>query len=170
MRGSIEEPKMLLPQFIFSTKAKNYKRHRQPFKQFRDEFNEKSDTDDITREARCDVTEKGSTNGYTFEEWIKHIMSYYPDLKNEQGYRIILKVDGGPGRSKEIIEKYKEKGVIIFLGQPNCTAINQGIIQSSNSVQEFLAPQLICNPIRFLLLQNWIKCFFRSRLYIKRKG
>ena len=50
----------------------------------------------------------------------------YPDMRDEKGFRVMIKTDLGPGRFNEtVIREWKTKGLYFKFGMPNGSSVNQ---------------------------------------------
>ena len=55
----------------------------------------------------------------------------FPDAKDEDGKRVIIKIDSGPGRANmQLLAKLKLLGIILYPGVPNTTSVTQETDQS----------------------------------------
>jgi len=73
-------------------------------------------------------TKTGSACKRTLEQWIQYnVRERFPDLKDEDGKRVLLKLDGGPALplNPDWLEARAKEGIEIFPGLPNGSAINQ---------------------------------------------
>ena len=61
------------------------------------------------------------------------------EIADEPGKRICIKIDGGPGLTKDpdYLEGLKKKGFVIFPGLPNATSVNQVCMQLYVLVENF---------------------------------
>ena len=73
------------------------------------------------------MNEKGGMDQKELEKYIfTNIIPLYPDLADEDGKRIIIKVDSGPGRNNVMmLAKARVRGGMFFPGVPNSTALTQ---------------------------------------------
>jgi hypothetical protein len=82
--------------------------------------------------ARLIVNEKGGTDSRVLNEVLKqYVETLYPDAKDEDGYRVCFKLDGGPGRLNiPMLADLRCKGVYLFPGVQNTTHVTQETDQS----------------------------------------
>jgi hypothetical protein len=67
-----------------------------------------------------------------FMKYVENIRHIFPDCADISDKRIMLKVDSGPGRSnKELLAWCRARGIIVYPGVPNTTAVSQEMDQSS---------------------------------------
>jgi hypothetical protein len=72
------------------------------------------------------ANEKGGMNTPEFKKYVENIRHIFPDCANISGRRIMLKIDSGPGRSdKEFLAWCRARGIIVYPGVPNVTAVSQ---------------------------------------------
>ena len=73
------------------------------------------------------MNEKGGMDNVEFEMYIfGSIVALYPDAKDEDGKRVMIKVDSGPGRIQEdLLARLKLLGFVLYPGVPNTTAVSQ---------------------------------------------
>ena len=66
--------------------------------------------------AHITANKSAGMDDVTFKAYIIEVISrVYPDLANEEGKRVLLICDGGPGRyNKETIDWCRENGVDVF--------------------------------------------------------
>jgi hypothetical protein len=77
------------------------------------------------------ANEKGGMNTLEFRKYVLNIRHICPDCADIHGKRIMLKVDSGPGRSnKEFLAWCRARGIIVYPGVPNTTAVLQEMHQS----------------------------------------
>lgn len=63
---------------------------------------------------------KAGMNGEFFKVWADHLKRYWPDMDDAPGKRVLLKSDGGPGRSGDIfLVDVRRDGLVSFPGLPN---------------------------------------------------
>lgn len=73
-------------------------------------------------------TKNGSADRRTLEKIFDSIIEHAGDVEDTPGKRIVIKLDGGPAVPKndaDWLEKQKKKGIILFPGLPNGSAVNQ---------------------------------------------
>ncbi len=73
------------------------------------------------------TNEKGGMNNVEFDKYIKNvIMPLYPDMEDEPGKHVLLKVNSRPGQNNlALLSKAGFRGLYIFLGLPNATSVQQ---------------------------------------------
>jgi len=73
------------------------------------------------------MNEKGGMNDKEFRNYVMNtILPMYPDMEDMPGKRVLLKIDSGPGRyDTELILWARSMGLYLFVGVPNCTAVQQ---------------------------------------------
>jgi hypothetical protein len=92
-----------------------------------------ADYGDGRKEYSCTfgANEKGGMNTPEFMKYVENIRHIVTDCADISGKRIMLKVDSGPGRSdKEFLAWCRARGIIIYPGVPNTTAVSQEMDQS----------------------------------------
>jgi hypothetical protein len=88
---------------------------------------------DGQKESSCTfgANKKGGMNTPEFKKYVENIRHIFPDFADISGKRIMLKVDSGPGRSnKEFLAWCHARGIIVYPGAPNTTAVLQETDQS----------------------------------------
>ena len=73
------------------------------------------------------MNEKAGMNAIELDKYIKNsILPLYPDIADEVGKRVILKVDSGPGRMNvEMLASLRLLGLYVVPGVPNTTSVTQ---------------------------------------------
>ena len=73
------------------------------------------------------MNERGGMDEDEFEKYIfNSIATLYPDVEDRDGKRIVIKLDGGPGRTNvKMLAKARVRGILFFPCVPNSTAITQ---------------------------------------------
>ena len=139
--GSTAAGEALPPHFQFATRATDPARIKIRFdaprytKRVRGTFGNR-DSDGNLRERIWPCTfasnEKGGMDDQQFKEYIKtNILPLYPDVANEDGKRVVIKLDSGPGRkNQELLAQLRVMGFILFPCVPNSTAVTQEADQS----------------------------------------
>ena len=128
--GSTAFGEALPPHFQFSTKAKSDDKKKVPFQMV--EFLKNVNGTFGARQDRVwpttfGMNEKGGMDSIEFYKYITNsILPLYPDAANENGKRVIIKLDSGPGRlNMELLATLRSSGFILFPGVPNTTAVSQ---------------------------------------------
>jgi hypothetical protein len=63
---------------------------------------------------------KGSMTGSIMNSFVQKLALLYPDVKDEEGYRLFLKLDSGPGRDDEnVLHTARANGIYVYPGVPN---------------------------------------------------
>jgi hypothetical protein len=63
---------------------------------------------------------KGSMTSSIMNSFVQKLSLLYPDAKDEEGYRLFLKVDSGPGRDDEtVLHTARANGIYLYPGVPN---------------------------------------------------
>jgi hypothetical protein len=134
MAGSTAGGTMLAPHVQLPTSATAEERQRirtdvaTHFPTFRGRF---GFGEDVWLDPTFGCNEKGGFDANQFMKFMDTLMNRYPDCANVDGKRIFVKVDSGPGRhNKELILKCAERGVVLFPGVPNTTAVTQEMDQA----------------------------------------
>ena len=75
------------------------------------------------------MDEKGGMDEEEFEQYLLNsICPLYPDARDVDGYRVLIKVDSGPGRlNEELLAKLRANGFILYPGVSNTTSVTQEI-------------------------------------------
>ena len=74
------------------------------------------------------TTPSGSACRETLDQLIENLVDTLGDVADEPGKRIVLKLDGGPALPKsdpEWLWKQRNRGIWIYPGLPNGSAVNQ---------------------------------------------
>ena len=73
------------------------------------------------------MTPKGGTVTRTWNTYLTHIHTkMYPDMRDEKGFRVMIKTDLGRGRLNEtVIREWQTKGLYFKFGMPNGSSVNQ---------------------------------------------
>jgi hypothetical protein len=76
-------------------------------------------------------TPSGSADKETFDEWLEMVRQHYvragKPVRNVDGERVVIKVDGGPAFNLDPawLRARRAEGFVIFPGLPNGSALNQ---------------------------------------------
>jgi hypothetical protein len=106
-----------------------------------------SDYGDGRKEYSCTfgANEKGGMNIPEFKKYVENIRHNFPDCADISGGRIMLKVDSGPGRSdKEFLAWCRARGIIVYPGVSNTTAVSQEMDQSYGGLRKRLLRESCC--------------------------
>ena len=133
--GSSAAGEAISPHFQFPSKATNHCNAKLPIQVIKDmkgvrgQFGAKQEE---TWGCTLGTNEKGGMNDEEFEKYvITNLTRLYPDVADVPGYRVILKVDSGPGRMNiKLLAKLRARGWYLYPGVPNTTAITQETDQS----------------------------------------
>ena len=73
------------------------------------------------------MNRKGGIDNEEFEEYtMTAIVPFYPDARDVDGIRVMMKADSGPGRDNcRLLAKMRHLGFILYPGVPNTTAVTQ---------------------------------------------
>ena len=134
--GSSAFGEPLPPHFQFPTKEKTAERERLPFetvrhfKSIRAAFGHR-DVFNAYLERNWPVTmgmnEKGGMDDDEFYKFITtSICPLFPDVADENGRRVVIKIDSGPGRTNnDLLVRLRTLGFLLFPCIPNTTAVTQ---------------------------------------------
>jgi hypothetical protein len=75
--------------------------------------------------------EKGGMDSNEFKKYVLgSIIPLYPTARDKPGYRVMLKVDSGPGRMNlNLLARLQELGFVIYPGAPNTTCCKDSMLQ-----------------------------------------
>ena len=66
------------------------------------------------------ASSKGGMTSGILEDYIQKMKILFPDLKDEDGSRVLFKLDSGPGRDNaDVLYSSKLDGICIYPGLPN---------------------------------------------------
>ena len=70
---------------------------------------------------------KGGMDDCEFEKYMMNsLVALYPDARDEEGLRVLVKVDSGPGRlNPQLLARLRLMGFYLYPGVPNTTAVTQ---------------------------------------------
>lgn len=87
--------------------------------------------DEVSLEPTFGCNEKGGFDANQFRKFIHTLLTWFPDCADVDGKRVFVKVDSGPGRhNKVLIYECAQRGIILFPGVPNTTAVTQEMDQA----------------------------------------
>ena len=77
--------------------------------------------------ATIGLNEKGGMNDAEFKKYVENnLLHLIPNVIDETGKRVCLKVDNGPGRNgRSLLLKMRFKGWYMYPGLPNATSVQQ---------------------------------------------
>ncbi len=78
--------------------------------------------------ATIGLNEKGGMNDAELEKYVENnLLHLFPDVIDEPGKIVCLKVDNGPGRKgRSLLLKMRFKGWYMYPSLPNATSVQQG--------------------------------------------
>ena len=82
----------------------------------------------VSLDTTVSANEKGGVNKEIFLNILEGVISAFPDVKDVEGKRLLILLDGGPGRDQ--LEKFVEladRGIYCFPLVPNCTHFLQAV-------------------------------------------
>ena len=81
----------------------------------------------MPRPCTIGANEKGGMNDIEFAKYLEStIYPLYPDMRDEPGFRVLAKVDSGPGRfDQELLHIARSRGLYLYPSAPNCTHVQQ---------------------------------------------
>ena len=73
------------------------------------------------------LNKKGGMNNAEVKKYVENnLLHLFPNVVDEPGRRVCLKVDNGPGRNgRSLLLKMRFKGWYMYPGLPNATSIQQ---------------------------------------------
>ena len=122
-----------IPLFIFPTQAKSgnvnvYPKRLESFPQIKAKY---GNTFARWYDVNIQFSPKGSMTSSIMGHWTQGFSEYYPDVADEEGKRVMVKSDFGPGRLKneEFMNNLFVDGFKFFASLPNGTEITQEMDQ-----------------------------------------
>jgi hypothetical protein len=93
--------------------------------------------------ASATVNPKGGTDSRVFAQCKSYVEQLYPDAKDEAGFRVLLKIDGGPGRlNLNSLAELRACRVYLFPGVQNTTNVSQ-VTDQNNGIFKSLLRQYV---------------------------
>jgi hypothetical protein len=128
--GSTAAGEAIPPHFQFSTRAKTTDKMKLRMEMVTfmpDILGRFGCTEERNWPISFGVNAKGGMDEEEFEKYLLNsIFPLYPDVKNEDGKRVLIKVDSGPGRLNVLLlASCRLLGFVLYPGVPNTTAVSQ---------------------------------------------